>query len=73
MSNETEFDSAEIQIERKCDSLIRELDEICALAVNSETYDLIERQRFAIGQMLIRIELVAGFINSRKLKVVSNG
>jgi hypothetical protein len=68
--------SAEEQIERRADFLIRELDEFCALATNEETVDLIEREKIAIGQILIRAQLVASFLMARhpsKLRVVSNG
>lgn len=65
--------SAEEQLERKVDWFIRELDELCALSANSETVDLVETQRVAVGQMLVRIQLVAAFLMARQphLKVVS--
>lgn len=66
--------SAEEQLERKCDWLIRELDELCALANNRETVDLVEGQRTAIGQMTTRIQLIAAFLMARQphLTVVQN-
>lgn len=66
--------SAEEQMERRCDFIVRELDELCAFANNPETVDLVERQSLAVGQMLTRIMLVAAFLNNRKprLTVVSN-
>lgn len=69
-------DSAELQIERRCDFIIRELDEFCAMATNPETIDLIEREKIAIGQILTRAQLVASFLMTRhpgKLRIVQNG
>ncbi len=66
--------SAEEQLERKCDWLIRELDEICALANNPETVDLVEGQALAVGQIISRAGIIGGFLNARKphLTVVKN-
>jgi len=66
--------TAEEQLERKCDWLIRELDEICALANNPETVDLVEGQVTAVGQMMTRVRLIAAFLDTRKphLTVVQN-
>lgn len=58
--------SAEDQIERKCDWIIRELDELCAIAANLETSDLVERQQLAIGQMNTRVTLILSFLAARK-------
>jgi hypothetical protein len=68
--------SAEEQIERKCDWIVRELDELCALASNSETVDLIEGQRIAVGQIVTRAQLIASFLMARQpsgLRLVKNG
>ena len=67
--------TAEEQLERKADWIIRELDELCAMAANKETIDLVEGQRFAIGQMLVRTQLIVGFLLAGKqhLKVVPRG
>lgn len=68
--------NTDIQMERKLDSIIRELDELCAFAANKETVDLIERQRMAVGQMQRRIDLIASFLMSHShkpgLRVVQN-
>lgn len=66
--------SAEEQMERRCDFIVRELDELCGFANNPETVDLVERQSLSVGQMLTRIQIIAGFLNARKprLSVVSN-
>lgn len=66
--------SAEEQLERKFDWIVRELDEITAMASNPETVDLVERQRIAVGQMLTRVQLIAAFLMARqpRLTVVSN-
>lgn len=68
--------SAEEQIERKCDWLLRELDELCALASNHETSDLIEGQKIAVGMMQTRCQLILSFLLARKpsgLRIVQNG
>lgn len=66
--------SPEEQMERRCDALVRDLDELVAFANNPETVDLVEGQSIAVGQMLTRIQIIAGFLNARKprLTVVSN-
>ena len=55
--------SAEEQMERRVDGIIRELDELIAFASNRETVDLVAGQRVAVGQMMTRIQLLASFIN----------
>jgi hypothetical protein len=67
--------SAEEQIERKVDSIIRELDELVAMAANPETVDLVEVQRIGVGQIISRAQLIGSFLMSRpaKLRVVNNG
>jgi hypothetical protein len=65
--------SAEQQIEERCLRMIDELDELCAMATNPETADLIEKQKIAIGQIITRVQLVASFLMARdpgKLRVV---
>jgi len=66
--------SADEQMERRCDFIVRELDELVAFTANAETVDLVERQRMAVGQMLTRVQLVAAFLMARQppLRVVSN-
>jgi len=59
-------DTAELQLERKMDAIIRDLDEICRLASNSETVDLVDGQRVAVGQMKVRVDLIASFLMARK-------
>ena len=67
--------SAEEQIERKVDAIIRELDEMCAMATHPETVDLIAGQKIAFGQMLVRMQLILSFILASKpaFKVIRNG
>ena len=65
MSEEPE-DTAELQIERRVDFVIRELDELCALATNDETVDLVEQQKHSIGLILTRAQLVMSFLLMRK-------
>jgi len=57
--------TAEEQIERRCDFLIRELDEICRLATNAETVDLVEREHIAIGQIVVRAQLAAALLMAK--------
>ena len=59
-------ETAEGQIERKLDSIVRELDEVCALASNAETVDLIEGQKIAVGQIVTRAQLIAAFLMARQ-------
>jgi hypothetical protein len=68
--------SAEEQIERKCDAIIREMDELCRMATLAETVDLVASQKMALGQMLVRIQLILSFVLASKpptFKVISNG
>lgn len=67
--------SAEDQIERKVDWLVRELDELCALANNAETRDLVANEAIGIGQIQFRAGLILSFLNADKpqLKVVHRG
>lgn len=67
--------SAEEQIEQRVDRMISELDELCRLATDPETVDLIAGQKIAIGQIVTRAQLVASFLMARhapKLKMVQN-
>lgn len=74
LSMEEPGDTAEVQIERKCDWIIRELDELCEMANNAETVDLVERQQIAVGQMKTRVTIILSFLETRKprLTVVRN-
>lgn len=68
-----EPETAEEQIERRADYIIRELDELVRLAANAETVDLIDRERIAIGQIVTRSELIAKLLMARhpsKLRIV---
>lgn len=60
--------SPEEQMERRCDLIIRELDEVLAFAVNPETVDLVEGEYQSISQMLVRVEIVASILNQRAEK-----
>jgi hypothetical protein len=65
---------AEVQIEYRIDAVVRELDELCAMASNPETVDLVEGQKVGIGQIISRAQLIGSFLMARKprLTVVSN-
>jgi hypothetical protein len=62
----TEGVSAEEQMERRVDFIIRELDEIVGMANNSETVDLVENESIGIGQIRFRAELALSFLDARK-------
>lgn len=63
------------QVERKIDWVVRELDELCLLANNPETVELVEEQKVGIGQIISRSQLIGSFLLARKpsLKVVPRG
>lgn len=54
------------EMEARVDFIIRELDEFCAMANKPETVDLIESQKIAFGQMMVRVQLIMGFLLARK-------
>ena len=45
-------------IERRLDFLVRELDELCALAKNPETAKFLHSQKIVIGQIYARASLI---------------
>jgi hypothetical protein len=45
MEDFVEAETAEIQMERRIDALVRDLDELCAFAANPETVDLVQAHR----------------------------
>jgi 3-methyladenine DNA glycosylase AlkD len=68
-------ETAEEQIERRIDFLVRELDEFTAMANNPETVDLIEKESIGIGQVRFRAQLILAFLEARKapkLRMISN-
>lgn len=66
--------TAEQQLGRKIDWLVRQMDELCALANNPETRDMIEKEALGVGQIRFRASLVLDFLDADKprLTVVSN-
>jgi hypothetical protein len=68
--------TAEEQMERRIDSLVRDLDELCKFAANPETVDLVQGQRAGVGQIVTRATLIASFLMAREqkpgLRVVQN-
>jgi hypothetical protein len=63
--------SAEEQLERRVDFLVRELDELCLMANNHETRDLIVNEAIGIGQVQLRASLILSFLSEApKLRVV---
>jgi hypothetical protein len=68
--------SAEEQIERRMDAVLRELDEFMALAANAETVDLIDRNKILMGQIISRSQLIGSFLlalNTTNLRLVKHG
>lgn len=65
--------SAEEQLERKVDWLVRQMDELCSQANNAETRDLIETQSIGIGQIQFRASLILSFLGKPALRVASHG
>lgn len=57
--------SAEEQIERRMDFIIRELDEFCLMATNPETVDLIEGQKRLVGLTAVRARTLALLLLAR--------
>lgn len=53
------------EMEARVDFLIRELDEFCAMANKPETVELVESQKIAFGQMMVRLQLIMGFLLAR--------
>ena len=72
---ELESEPLETQIEYRLDRIIAELDELCAMAANPETVDIVDKQHVGIGQIVSRAQLIASFLLARKpqLKVVPRG
>jgi len=66
--------SQEEQLERRLDWIVRELDEVCAMAANPETVEVVDKQRVGVGQIVSRSQLIASFLLARKPgpKVVAN-
>ena len=67
--------TAELQIERRVNCLVSELDELTAMAANSETADLIENEILAFGQIRTRVNLILDFLTARKtpkFRMISN-
>lgn len=67
---------AEVQVEYRMDCVLRELDEIMAMAANPETVDLIDRHKILMGQIMSRSQLIAAFLLARetpKFKVIGRG
>lgn len=57
---------AEVQLGYRIDAIVRELDELCAMANNRETVDLIDGQKIGIGQIISRATLIQSFLMARK-------
>ncbi|WP_375413061.1 hypothetical protein [uncultured Bradyrhizobium sp.] len=65
-----EPDSAE-HLERRVDFLVREMDELVAMANNSETRQMIENEAIGIGQVQLRAGLILTLLKEvPKLRVV---
>ncbi len=68
--------SPEEHIERLCNFIICDLDELCVMAINDETAELVESERRMIGVMRSRVEGVLNQLDARKpsgFRLVRNG
>lgn len=62
-----------IAIPRMINSIVADMDELCAAANRPETWHIVEADAPAFGQIALRCQLVLGFLEARKapkLKVV---
>ena len=66
MTNDEPGQAPAEQIERKIDWIVRELDELCAMANHPETVDLVDSQRVGVGQIISRATLIGAFLMNRK-------
>lgn len=57
--------TAELQIERRLDFIVRELAEIAKMASHAETVDLIEQQKPSIGAAMRLLQITAGLLLAR--------
>ena len=75
ITNAMADEPVEIQVEYRLDCLLRELDEMCALAANPETVGIIDANRITIGQIKTRVDLIASFLMAREpnFKVIGRG
>ncbi len=58
--------TAEQQMEARVDYIIRELDEICKMAVNPETSDLIAGRKFELKEIVRRSMRAILLLEARK-------
>jgi hypothetical protein len=70
--------SPEIKLDMALRSAFAGLDDLMVLACNSNTADLVEREKIAIGQIVTRAQLIASFLMARqtpagKLRLIQNG
>ena len=68
--------SPEEHIERLCNFIICDLDELCVMAINDETAALVESERRMIGVMRSRVEGILNQLDARKtprFRLVRNG
>lgn len=63
--------SAEVQIGYRLDCMVRELDELCAMAAHPETVDLIESNIAGVGQVFARCKTIAQHIVARQQRVAA--
>ena len=72
---ETEPDQSDpaVAIPRMINSIVADMDELCAAALRSETAHIVANDKFGIGQIKSRAELVLSFLKAKErppLKVV---
>lgn len=57
---------AEDKLARKINSVISDLDDLCAMASNPDTAGLVEAEQISMGQINTRIQLILSFLMARK-------
>lgn len=71
--DEPELTNPSIAIPRMINSIVADMDELCAAANRPETTHIVEADAPAFGQIILRCHLILGFLEARKaptLKVV---
>ncbi len=58
--------SPSLAMERRIDALVRDLDELVALAADPSTVQFVEEQKSSIGQIICRAQLVGSVLMARK-------
>ena len=68
--------SLDLPMRARIDFIVSQLDELMATASNSQTVDLVDSERVAVGQVITRAQLLGSFLMARQptaLRIVQNG